>query len=108
MSEEGNELIIQVKSLEIMSGQMMIMLKEMREDTKALRLEYQNYRKDMDQRLSQLEYWKSETQNSNFRQRIEQLEKDKSNIAFGWRVIIISLGTFGYFFQEKIKRILLG
>ena len=105
---DDNELIVQVKSLEIMSGQMMLMIKEMRDDTKALRLEYQNYRKDMDQRLSNLEYWKSETQTSNIRQRVEQLEKDRSNIAFGWRVIIIGLGALGFLFQEKIKHLLLG
>ena len=105
---EDNELIIQVKGLEIMIGQVSLMIKDMREDTKALRLEYQNYRKDMDQRLSQLEYWKSETQEYKIRQRVEQLEKDRSNIAFGWRVIIIGLGALGFLFQEKIKRLLLG
>lgn len=107
MTDE-NELIVQVKSLEIMIGQVMMMQKEVREDTKALRLEYQNYRKDMDQRLSQLEYWKSATQEAKISQRIEQLEKDRSNIAFGWRVIIIGAGLVGYLFQEKLKKILLG
>lgn len=107
MTDE-NELIVQVKSLEIMVGQVMMMQKEVREDTRALRLEYQNYRKDMDQRLSQLEYWKSATQEAKISQRIEQLEKDRSNIAFGWRVIIIGAGLVGYLFQEKLKKILLG
>lgn len=105
---DENKLIVQVQSLEIMIGQVMMMQKEVKEDTKALRIEYQNYRKDMDHRLSQLEYWKSATQEAKISQRIEQLEKDRSNIAFGWRVIIIGAGFLGYLFQEKLKKILLG
>ena len=98
-----NELIIQVKSMEIMLGQMMMMQKEMREDTKALRLEYQNYRKDMDQRLSQLEYWQRDLQSSKFKERLEILEDDKNKLTGGYKTIIIAASVVGMLFIDEIK-----
>lgn len=97
------ELIAQVKNMEFMLGQMMLMQKDMREDTKALRLEYQNYRKDMDQRLSQLEYWRNDFQTSKFKERLEILEDDKNRLTGGYKTIIIATSALGMLFIDEIK-----
>lgn len=105
-SEDEMELIKQVVSMEVMIGQSIMMQKEMREDVKALRLEYQNYRKDMDTRLQSLEYWQRDIQHSNLRERIEAIEDDKRKLTGGWQALILGFAVGWALFGDRIKQLL--
>lgn len=97
------DLIKQVVSLEVMSGQIMLMLKEIKEDTKSLRLEYQNYRKDMDARLNNVERFQSDLEKSNIFNRVKRLEDKANTITIGWRGLVVIIGLGWAIFIDDIK-----
>jgi len=99
------DLIKQVISLEVMSGQVMIMRKEIKEDTKALSLEYRNYRKDMDVRLNGLERFQHDLEQMNVRDRLEDLERKERKLTGGWQGLMIALAVAWAIFSEDIKKI---
>lgn len=100
------DLIKQVVSLEVMQGQNMMMLKEIKDDLKALTLEHRNYRQSMDTRLGALERFQERQEKSDLDNRIQRLEGLEKRIKGGWVVILVVAGIIWELAGNYFKRLI--
>jgi len=109
--DEELDLIKQVVSLEVMQGQSMLVLKEIKDDLKALTLEYRNYRIDIGKRLESVERYQERMEKYELEDKIKEInfrlsqaERFHSQMRTGW-IIVAGIGAIVYnIFVDDIKK----
>ena len=107
------DLIKQVVGLEVMQGQNTLILKEIKDDLKALNLEYRNYRIDVSKRLEAVERNQEQLNRLDIEEKIKEInlrlgyiERFKTQLRTGWLVIAFVGYCVYTVFADDIKSLL--